>query len=83
MKVMMRVVMVMVVIIYIEKEQNPCWFRSQTHTPIMTVSRYVIASLLHVLPTQLLVMERFGPNILFFFYLFFFDFIFLFLFLLG
>ena len=54
MKVMMRVVVVMVMMMYIKEERNSCWFCSWTHTPTMTVSQYVIAGPLQVLPIQLL-----------------------------
>ena len=40
--------------IYIKEEQNLCWFCSRTYILKMTVSRYIIAGPLLVLPTQLL-----------------------------
>ena len=48
-------IVVGVVMIYIKKEQNLCWFRSRTHTLTTTVSQYVITGPLLVLPTQLLI----------------------------
>ena len=51
---MLIVVVVLEVMMYIKKEWNPCWFHSQTHIQITTVSRYMIAGLLQVLPTHLL-----------------------------
>jgi len=49
-----RVMMMVVMVIYIGKEQNLCWFHSQTHTLKTTKSQYVIAGLLLTLPTLLL-----------------------------
>ena len=51
---MERVMMMVVVVMCIGEEQNPYWFRSQTHTLKTTKSQYVIAGLLLILPTLLL-----------------------------
>ena len=51
---MITVVVMIVVMMCIGEVQNPCWFRSQTHTLKTTKSRYVIAGLLLTLPTLLL-----------------------------
>ena len=48
------VVMVVVVVMCIKEEWNRCWSRSRICILMMTVSRYVIAGPLQVLPTQLL-----------------------------
>jgi len=57
----MMVVVVMVRMCILE-ELNLCWFRPQTRTPKTTVSLYVIAGPLLVLPTQLLTTSNYGPN---------------------
>ena len=76
---MIIVVGVMVVRMYIVGEQNPCWFHSQTHILKMTVSWYMIAGSLLVLPTQLLTTlstdycyETLGHGIIFIFFSFIF-----------
>ena len=53
-KEMVKVVLVLVVRRYIKVRPIPCWFWSLTHILMMTVSWYVIAGPLQVLPTQLL-----------------------------
>jgi len=59
---MMIVVVVMVVMMYTEEEWNLCWFHSLTCTLKTTVSWYVIASSLLVLPTQLLTTSDYCSN---------------------
>ena len=54
MESVMIVVVVVMVGMYILGELNLCWFRSWTRILMMTVSWYVIAGPLQVLPTQLL-----------------------------
>ena len=56
------VVVIVVIVIYIRGEQNPCWFHSLSHILKMTVSLYVIAGPLLVLPTQLLTTSNYCPN---------------------
>ena len=51
-----------VMVIYIRGEQNPCWFHSLSCILKMTVSLYVIANPLLVLPTQLLTTSDYCPN---------------------
>jgi len=53
-KMMLIVVVVWEVSMYIMEERNPHWFHSQTRILMTTVSWYVIAGPLQVLPTQLL-----------------------------
>ena len=59
---MMIGVVVMVVMMYTGEEQNPCWFHSLTHTLKTTVSQYMLAGPLLVLPTQLLTTSDYCPN---------------------
>ena len=47
---------------YIRGEQNPCWFHSLSHILKMTVSLYMIAGPLLVLPIQLLTTSDYYPN---------------------
>ena len=49
-----EVMMIVVIVMYIGGEQNPCWFCFQTYTLKMMKSRYVIAGILLTLPTLLL-----------------------------
>ena len=59
---MIVVVVMVVIVICIRGEQNPCWFHSLSHILKMTVSLYVIAGPLLVLPTQLLTSSDYCPN---------------------
>jgi len=59
---MTMVVVVLEVKMCIMGEQNLCWSHSQTRIPKMTVSLYVIADPLLVLPTQLLTTSDYCPN---------------------
>ena len=56
------VVVIVVMVICIRGEQNPCWFHSLSRILKMTVSLYVIAGPLLVLPTQLLTTSNYCPN---------------------
>ena len=59
---MIAVVVMVVMVISIRGEQNPYWFHSLSRIPKMTVSLYVIAGPLLVLPTQLLTTSNYCPN---------------------
>jgi len=51
---MIVVVVMVVMVMYIKRAQNQCWFCSLTCTPKMAKSRYIIAGILLTLPTLLL-----------------------------
>ena len=59
---MIAVVVMVVMVICIRGEQNPYWFHSLSRIPKMTVSLYVIAGPLLVLPTQLLTTSDYCPS---------------------
>ena len=48
------VVVTVVMVMCIREEWNLCWFHPQACIPMTTISQYVIAGPLQVLPTQLL-----------------------------
>ena len=50
---MIAVVVMVVMVMYIRGEQNLCWFCSQTCTPKMMKSQYVIVGIFLTLPTLL------------------------------
>ena len=59
---MIAVVVMVVMVISIRGEQNPYWFHSLSRILKITVSLYVIAGPLLVLPTQLLATSDYCPN---------------------
>jgi len=59
---MTMVVVVLEMKMCIMGERNLCWSHSQTRIPKKTVSLYVIAGSLLVLPTQLLTTSDYCPN---------------------
>ena len=59
---MIAVVVMVMMVIYIRREQNPCWFHSLSRILKITVSLYVIAGPLLVLFTQLLTTSDYCPD---------------------